>query len=163
MKVRDFCSLEVVTIEPLASLRAAAALMRSKHVGALVVVEGKDADARPVGIITDRDIVVAVIAIPGARPEGIRVCDLMSTRLAVAREDDGPFETLQAMSERGVRRLPVLSKDGKLRGMVTADDLLRVLSQEMGSLAIALKRGSEREALERRLDALIARGAEHPA
>jgi len=81
MKVRDFCSRTVAVIEPDATLREAALLMRNGHVGALVVIERKGGAMRPVGIITDRDIVIAVVAVPGARPEGIRVRDVMSPQL----------------------------------------------------------------------------------
>ena len=109
MKVRDLCSPQVVTVEPGASLREAALAMRNQHVGALIVVERKDGVARPVGILTDRDIVVAVIAVPGARPEGIRVADVDDrpgdltaatqvllrrrhfVRVSRAEADDGPF------------------------------------------------------------------------
>jgi CBS domain-containing protein len=121
MKVRDFCSPNVVTAEPGASLREASLAMRNAHVGALVVVERQQGVARPVGILTDRDIVVAVIAVPGARPESIRVCDAMSTRLAVAREDGG------------------------LLGIVTLDDLLGMLSTELANLAEALRWSRKRE------------------
>lgn len=145
MKVRDLCSPRVVTAEPGASLREAALAMRNQHVGALVVVEKKEGVARPVGILTDRDIVVAVIAVPGARPEGIRVGDAMTTDLATAREDDGLFEAVQRMSERSVRRLPVVGTDGGLKGIVTLDDVLRVLSAELGQLAEALRWGRMRE------------------
>jgi len=151
MKVREFCSKEVVTVEPLATLREASLVMRNHHVGSLVVVERKDEGVRPVGIITDRDIVVAVIAVAGARPEGIRVCDAMSSQLAVAREDDGVFEAARTMSEHGVRRLPVIAPDGTLRGMVTADDVQRVVSTEMANLAGALKKGAAREVMEQRV------------
>lgn len=157
MKVRDFCRTEVVTARRGASLREASILMRNHHVGALVVTEGEGREARPVGILTDRDIIVAVIAVPGARPEGIRVGDAMSKRVACAREDDGIFEAARAMAERGVRRLPVISADGALRGMVTLDDVLGVLSRELANLTAALKGAGEREALERRiLDVLAA-------
>lgn len=145
VQVRDFCSREVVTVEPLASLRVASLLMRNRHVGTLVIVEGK----RAVGILTDRDIVVAVIAVPGARPEGIRVCDAMQTRLALAREDEGVFEVAQRMRERGVRRLVVVAADGSLAGIVTMDDVLRVVAGELNRLAHALAGGAEREAAER--------------
>ena len=145
MKVRDLCSPQVVTVEPGASLREAALAMRNQHVGALIVVERKDGVARPVGILTDRDIVVAVIAVPGARPEGIRVADAMSTDLAAAREDDGMFEAVQRMSERAVRRLPVVGADGGLKGIVSLDDVLRVLAAELGQLAEALRWGRMRE------------------
>ena len=145
MKVGDLCSPQVVTAEPGASLREAALAMRNQHVGALIVVERKDGVARPIGILTDRDIVVAVIAVPGARPEGIRVGDAMSTDLATAREDDGLFEAVQRMSERSVRRLPVVGADGALKGVVSLDDVLRVLAAELGQLAEALRWGRMRE------------------
>jgi len=127
------------------SLREAALLMRNRHVGALVVVEKKAGVTRPVGVLTDRDIVVAVIAVPGARPEAIRVADAMTTQLAVAREDDGLFEIAQRMSERAVRRLPVVAADGGLKGIVTLDDVLRVVSAELGQLAEGLRWGRMRE------------------
>ena len=158
MKVRDFCSKDVVTVEPLASLREAALVMRNRHVGALVVVERREGGARPAGILTDRDIIVAALAVPGVRPEGIRVADAMSARLAVAREDDGVFEAARTMREHGVRRLPVIDANGLLCGMVSADDVHRVVSSEMANLAAALKKGAERELMERRiLDVLGAR------
>lgn len=145
MKVREFFSPNVALAESGASLREASLLMRDRHVGALVVVDKKDGVTRPVGILTDRDIVVAVLAVPGARPEGIRVADAMSTNLAVTREDDGIFEAVQRMSERAVRRLPVVGPDGGLKGIVTLDDVLRVLATELGQLAEALRWGRMRE------------------
>jgi len=145
MKVREIASPRVVLAEPEQSLREAAAAMRNQHVGALVVVERKDGVARPVGILTDRDIVVAVVAVPGARPEGIRVADAMSRDPAVAREDEGLFEAVTRMSERAVRRLPVVGADGGLKGIVTLDDVLRVVAAELGQLAEALRWGRMRE------------------
>jgi CBS domain-containing protein len=150
MKVRDFCSRTVAVIEPDATLREAALQMRNAHVGALVVIERKGGATRPIGVITDRDIVVAVVAVPGVRPEGIRVRDVMAPQLLTAREADGLFETVKAMSEHGVRRLPVTAEDGSLFGVVTLDDVLRVLAGELGSLALALSRGREHEAAARR-------------
>jgi CBS domain-containing protein len=145
MKVRNFCSPHVALAEPGMTLREAALLMRNRHVGALIVVERKDGVTRPVGILTDRDIVVAVVAVPEARPEAIRVADAMSTQPAVAREDEGMFEVVQRMSERAVRRLPVVAADGSLAGIVTLDDVLRVMSAELGQLAEGLRWGRMRE------------------
>lgn len=150
MKVRDFCSRTVAVIEPTASLREASLLMRDAHVGALVVTERKGGITRPVGVITDRDIVVAVVAVPGARPEGIRVGDVMSRDPRVARDDDDLAAAVKAMGEAGVRRLPVIAADGALFGVVTLDDVLRVLAAELGALALALGRGREQEAQQRR-------------
>jgi CBS domain-containing protein len=141
VKLKSICSKDVATVEPKASLRTAAGLMRERHVGALLVVEG----SRPVGIVTDRDIVVAVIAVPGARPEGIRVCDVMPQRLVTARDSDGVFEALQKMAHDGVRRLPVVDAQGNLVGIVTSDDILRALATELASFAAALQRGAEHE------------------
>lgn len=154
MKIRDFCSRKVITVAAAATLREASNLMRTQHAGALVAVEPNDGEERPVGIITDRDIVIAALAQPGSYLDALRVRDIMSAQLAVAREDDGVFEATRTMREHGVRRLPVVSGDGALRGMVTFDDILSVVSTEMGNLAAALKRGTEREALQRRLDQL---------
>ncbi len=145
MKVRQFCSPNVVLAEAQASLRDAALLMRDHHVGALVVVEKKDGVTRPVGILTDRDIVVAVVAVPEARPEAIRVSDVMTKKLAVAREDEGVFEAVQRMAERAVRRLPVVAADGSLQGILTLDDVLRVIGTELAQLAETLRWGRMRE------------------
>ncbi len=150
MKVRDFCNAQVVTVEPQASLREAALLMRNGHVGALVVVERKGGVERPVGLLTDRDIVVAVIAVAGARPEGIRAVDAMSQPLVAVREDDNVFEAVEIMQQKAVRRLPVVGADGALRGIVTADDVLRVLSAELGNLAETLRWGRKRELEQRK-------------
>jgi CBS domain-containing protein len=146
MKLRDLCSRDVVTAAPLATLREAAMLMRAGHAGALVVVDRESGAARPVGILTDRDIVVAVVAVPGVRPEAIRVGDVMSAPIVLRRESDGLFEALQAMAEHGVRRLPVVAEDGTLAGIVTADDVLRTMAAELANLGAALRRGREREA-----------------
>ncbi len=145
MKVRQFCSPNVVLAQAQASLRDAALLMRDHHVGALVVVEKKDGITRPVGILTDRDIVVAVVAVPEARPEAIRVSDVMTKKLAVAREDEGVFEAVQRMAERAVRRLPVVAADGSLQGILTLDDVLRVIGTELAQLAETLRWGRMRE------------------
>jgi CBS domain-containing protein len=145
MKVSDLCSRNVATIAPQASLREAALEMRNRHVGALVVVERGAGGARPVGMLTDRDIVVAVVAVPGARPEGIRVADVMAQPVAVARERDGLYEVLQAMGRFGVRRLPVVSDEGVLCGLVSADDVLRGIAAGLANLAGAVRQGAERE------------------
>jgi len=145
MRVRDVCSPRVVLADPNASLRDAALQMRNEHVGALIVAEREEGRLRPAGILTDRDIVVAVVAFPEARPENIRVADAMSTDLETAREDEGLFEVVQRMSERAVRRLPVVRVDGSLLGIVTLDDVLRVLSAELGQLAEGLRWGRMRE------------------
>ena len=149
MLVRNFCSRDVVTIEAGASLREAALLMRNRHVGALIVVDTGQGAPRPIGLVTDRDIVVAVVAVPGARPEGIRVGDVLTREPVVVHEDDGVFAAVQTMRQHGVRRLPVVTADGKLCGILTSDDVVKLVATELGSLSTALRRSGERESTER--------------
>ena len=149
MLVRNFCSRDVVTVEPGASLREAALLMRNRHVGSLIVVDTSRGGPRPVGVITDRDIVVAVVAVPGARPEGIRVGDVLTREPVLVHEDDGVFAAVQTMRQHGVRRLPVVAADGTLCGIITSDDVVKLVATELGSLSTALRRSGERESTER--------------
>lgn len=150
MKIKDICSRELVTARRDTDLRAAARLMRDHHVGALIVTEERDGVTRPVGIVTDRDIVVAVVAAAGVRPESLTARDVMSAELALADENDGVFEAIDRMQDRGTRRLPVIGKDGALVGIVTLDDVLRTLATELTALSLAAQQSLAREAEERR-------------
>mgnify|MGYP000279662449 CR=1 FL=1 len=149
MRIKEICSRVVVVAEPHTDLREAARLMRDHHVGALVVVEKREGVARPVGIVTDRDIVVEVVAATGVTPESLTVRDVMSSDLVLARETDGVFEAVERMQDSGTRRLPVISADGLLVGILTLDDVLRMLAGEMTALAIAAQRSVMREARSR--------------
>jgi CBS domain-containing protein len=151
MKVREICSRFIVVAEPDTDLRTAARLMRDNHVGALIVVDRKEGARRPLGIITDRDIVVAVVAAAGVRPETLVVRDVMASELAVINENDGVFEAVDLMKDRGARRLPVVAADGTLIGILTLDDLLRVLAAELDGLAEAVRVETAREVHERRV------------
>ena len=91
MRIKEICSRVVVVAEPHTDLREAARLMRDHHVGALVVVEKREGGARPVGIVTDRDIVVEVVAATGVTPESLTVRDVISSELVLAPETDGVF------------------------------------------------------------------------
>ena len=145
MRIKEICSRVVVVAEPHTDLREAARLMRDHHVGALVVIEKREGVARPVGIVTDRDIVVEVVAATGVTPESLTVRDVMSSDLVLAREADGVFEAVERMQDSGTRRLPVVSADGVLVGILTLDDVLRMLAGEMTALAIAAQRSLVRE------------------
>ena len=149
MRIKDICSRVVVVAEPGTDLREAARLMRDHHVGALVIVEGSDGARRPTGIVTDRDIVVEVVAASGVRPENLTVGDVMSSNLVVAGEDVGVFEAVDLMQDRGARRLPVVDGEGHLVGIITLDDVLRMVAGELTALAIAAQRSFSREVHER--------------
>jgi CBS domain-containing protein len=145
MRIKEICSRVVVVAEPHTDLREAARMMRDHHVGALVVVEKRDDGTRPVGIVTDRDIVVEVVAATGVTPESLTVRDVMSSDLVLARETDGVFEAVERMQDSGTRRLPVVAADGVLVGILTLDDVLRMIAGEMTALAIAAQRSLTRE------------------
>jgi len=131
----EVCMRPVVTIEGKASVRDAACLMRQKGVGALVVVTNQ----KPKGIITDRDIAVAVVA-EGLDPDEVPVGDVMRSNPAVIRGDKGILDAVKLLDAEGVRRLPVVDDRGKLTGIIALDDLLMLFGTEMGHVASALAR-----------------------
>lgn len=126
--------------------------MRESHLGRIVVVDETDGKCIPSGILTDRDIVVAVVAL-GLNPEVIQVGDVMSQELLAVREDAGVTETVELMRLKGVRRLPVTDDAGALVGIVAADDILTLLADEMSALAKMVSREHKREKETRRSSA----------
>lgn len=150
MRIKEICSRVVVVAEPDTNLREAARLMRDHHVGSLVVIEGGNGVKRPIGIVTDRDIVVAVVAAADVQPEALTVGDVMSRNLVVAEESVGVFEAVDLMQDHGTRRLPVVDAEGRLIGIITLEDVLRMVAGELTALAIAAQRSLSREVQERR-------------
>jgi CBS domain-containing protein len=118
--------------------------MRKHHVGDLVVVDEPDRQPIPVGIVTDRDIVVSVIAL-GLDPASLLVGDIMSDDLLTTSEDDDVYETIERMRFRGIRRVPVVNGEGGLTGIVSVDDLLEFLAEEMGELSRIASHQQSRE------------------
>jgi signal-transduction protein with cAMP-binding, CBS, and nucleotidyltransferase domain len=128
----------VVTVSPTAALTEAAYLMMNEDIGALVVVDG---GARPVGIITDRDLVVSAMA-EGVNPDEITVEEIMTKDLVTVDEETDLFEMLSILSENSIRRLPV-TRGIKLAGIVSVDDLIVVVATELVNLAMALSSKSK--------------------
>lgn len=133
MSLRKLIKRHVVTIQPDASVKAAALLMKTTQVGDLIVVDGLEQDALPIGILTDRDIVRLVVA-HGLSPDTVKVKDIMTADLSTVRESDGLYKAIQIMHDSGVRRLPVLDEDGRLAGILCADDVMGLISTEMRRL-----------------------------
>lgn len=133
MLLNSFCMLDVVCCTPRATVLEAAHLMRRRHVGDLVVVEDDEVQKEPLGVITDRDIVVEVLA-QGLDPATTLVGSVMKTPVVVAREDEDSSLTLERMRTHGVRRIPVVGREGTLVGVVTADDMLRHLTADANLL-----------------------------
>ena len=140
---------EVVTAGRDTSAAEAARLMRKAHVGDVVVVEDLDGRRIPCGIVTDRDIVVSVVA-KGLDPETISVGEIMAPELAVGRQRDGVARSIDVMREKGIRRLPIVDSEGGLVGIVSIDDLFAFLAMEIASLAGVSGRERHVEAEQRR-------------
>lgn len=148
--VGELCNREVVIATADLTISAAAKLMRNHHVGSIVVVEDGNGGSRiPVGIVTDRDIVIEVSA-TDLDQKVITVGDIMNRELVVAREGDGVLQTMEIMRYKGVRRLPVVGDDGELVGIITVDDLLDVIAEELGELTKVLAREQAHEVAARR-------------
>jgi CBS domain-containing protein len=133
------CTKPVVTASAQMTVEEAARVMRAKNVGALVVVNA----GRPVGMLTDRDVTVEVVAM-GKDPDAVRVGDVMRKKPMTIREDLGLLDAAKTFARTGVRRLPVVTKTGVLVGVITVDDLIMLFGNEMGHLAGALSAGLRR-------------------
>jgi CBS domain-containing protein len=121
MRVGEICKRAVVSIGSKLDVAEAAKLMREKHVGLLVVVKEGEEIRRPVGVLTDRDIVLQVIT-RDVSPSAVTVEDVMTRQPLIASESDDLSEVLQAMRVGGIRRVPVVDMRGALSGIIAIDD-----------------------------------------
>ena len=144
MKAGELCNREVITTSRDTTIREAARMMRDHHVGSLVVIETQEGLTKPVGIVTDRDLVVEILA-QDIDIETVTVGDVMSFALLKISEQESVFDTAQRMRARGVRRVPVISETGSLVGIIALDDMLELLSEELSLLAKLTSRESEQE------------------
>ena len=144
MPIGEFCNREVVYATRETSIPEAAQLMRQYHVGDLVVVDEVNGKRVPVGIVTDRDIVIEIIS-QSLDFNEFSVGDIMSPQLVSVQEKEGVFETIRFMRAKGIRRIPIVNQEGWLEGIVSADDILDLLAEEMAELAKVAPREQERE------------------
>ncbi|SFN29906.1 CBS domain-containing protein [Nitrosospira briensis] len=134
MPIGEICNRDTVIVKRDNTVLEAAQLMRQHHVGDVVVVEERDGARIPVGIVTDRDLVVEIMATE-LDPGVITVGDIMEQELATVKESVGVFEAIQYMRSKTVRRLPIVNEKSELVGILSLDDLLELLSEEL--LAVA--------------------------
>jgi CBS domain-containing protein len=146
MTVGKYCNREVIIISESESIRDAALLMREYHIGDLVVVQGEVEKRIPVGILTDRDIVVEIDAM-SVDPDNVSVGDALSFELVTIGEDADIQAAIHIMRTKGVRRLPVVDKDGILVGILTVDDVIDLLTEQFVDLSrlFSLERRHEQE------------------
>ena len=145
----DVCSRIVVVAERGTTLVEAAQRMREQHVGCLLVVDPAASGRRVVGVLTDRDIVTSVVA-KSLDPATLRTEDVMTIEVVSVRETDSLGEVLDTMRRKGLRRLPVLAADATLVGLVTLDDVLPLLAEQLHSLVQAIATEQRRERVHRR-------------
>jgi CBS domain-containing protein len=143
MKIEDICSRIVVVALPGTSVHEGARLLREHHVGALVVIDSRE-HSRPLGIVTDRDMVVEVLAM-GVDASRLAVGDLMSGDIVTVNASEGVPETIRLMQSAGVRRVVVVDNAGALVGIVSFNDLVPYVAEALGGLASAIVGAQKRE------------------
>lgn len=149
MTIGNICNREVVFATRDTTVQAASKLMRQHHVGTVVIVDELAGKRLPVGIVTDRDIVVEVTAVE-LDPKVITVGDIMAPELITAPESQGILETMEVMRFKGVRRLPIVDREGLLVGIVSIDDMLEVLAEELTDLTRIVSKEQAREVQSRK-------------
>ena len=149
MAIAEFCQRNVVCATRDTTITEAATLMRKHHIGDVIIVEQRDGRRMPVGIVTDRDIVVEVIA-AGLDPRTLKLGDLMLVPLVTVGEHSGYAEIVRLMSIKGVRRMPVVGKAGELVGIITLDDMLWQLAAPLAALSGLTGRERQYETLTRK-------------
>ena len=149
MPIGDVCVRDVVIAGTGMTVREAAQLMARHHVGNLVVIREEAGRTIPIGIVTDRDIVRNVVA-EALDTAAFTLGDLGSRELVTARSDEGIFECMQHMRMNGIRRMPIVDRDGSLVGIVSLDDLIQLLAEEMGELGKVIAREQAHEEAIRR-------------
>jgi len=144
MKIGSICTRRIVTIDRESSLADAAGLMREHHVGALVVTAEGAGGHQVLGVVTDRDLVIDVLA-RGLDAEEVRVGSLANKTVTSVFENEEIDSAIAAMQESGVRRLLVSDGQRRLVGISSFDDLLVACAAQMGALAQVIHSGVQRE------------------
>ena len=143
MNIEGICSRIVVGALPATAGHGGARLLREHHVGALVVIDSRQ-NSRPLGIVTDRDMVVEVLAM-GIDPSKLAVGDLMTGDIVTVNASEGVPETIELMQSKGVRRVVVVDDAGALVGIVSFNDLVPYVSEALAGLASAIIGAQARE------------------
>jgi CBS domain-containing protein len=145
MTIGDICNRNVVVAPKGEMVVDAAKRMRTSHVGALVIVENRDGRHVPIGIVTDRDIVIGAVAGDADHLNYLLVKEVMTSDLVTATEQDSIEAALKKMHEHGIRRLPIVDASGALVGILTLDDVLRYLTAQQSELVAMVAREQARE------------------
>ena len=138
----DFATAAAAVVEPETTALAVAQLMRKHHLGAVVVVAAQG-QSQPVGIVTDRDLVLELMA-EGLDPAVFTAGDIMSVNLVSARPDMEATQAVDVMKANGVRRLVVTDAQGRIVGVVTLEDVPEALPRDLAYFVLAFSQSAER-------------------
>lgn len=145
MLIRDYCNMNVICCDADTGIALVAGLMRRHHVGDVIVIEiNSDGLRIPIGIVTDRDILVESIALD-IDAKLFTAVDMMTAPLVTVQEDTSLFDAIKLMRNKKIRRLPVLAQAGNLFGILTADDIINLLASELSLMAAAMVEQPGRE------------------
>ena len=139
MRIGEICTRSVVTCGRDTSALELAHLMRDHHVGDVIVVDEHEGKSTPVGVVTDRDLVVEVVA-KSVNPDLLRAGDLITNDLVTAFECELVYDAIWHMRSKCIRRLPVVDANNHLLGVLTADDVTEFLAEELTEVARIARR-----------------------
>ncbi|VEB36044.1 CBS domain protein [Legionella sainthelensi] len=148
MIVGEYCNRDVVVINCNESVKNAAELMRQYHVGDLVLLEEQKNKKAPIGIVTDRDLVIEVMA-AGIAPESLLIKDIITEPFSSVFENDNLLDALELIHSKKIRRLPVINNDKTLVGIITLDDFIEILAENMAKVVDVIKLQQQKEAKQR--------------
>ncbi|KTD56988.1 CBS domain protein [Legionella santicrucis] len=148
MIVGEYCNRDVVVINCNESVKNAAELMRHHHVGDLVLLDEQKNKKIPIGIVTDRDLVIEVMA-AGIAPESLLIKDIVTEPFSSIFENDNLLDALELMHSKRIRRLPVVDNDKTLIGIITLDDFIEILTENMAKVVDVIKLQQQKEAKQR--------------
>lgn len=149
MNLESLCQHELVTIDTNATLPEAAARMRERHVGCLLVTSDEGGGPQAVGVLTDRDLAIEVVA-RGLAPADLRVGQIATSTIVTVPGSAGVHDAVEVMSNAGVRRLLVTDGQHGVIGILSVDELVGAISAQLAGLSRALRSGIARETGERR-------------
>ena len=146
MFIGEICNRNVIIATRNTSVTELAQLMREHHVGSIVIVEQQNECNIPVGIITDRDLVIELVS-KDVDIQSITAGDIMSSELVTVRESNHVYDTLKLMRGKGIRRIPVINDENVLIGILTVDDLLDVVISELDDIVniVAIEQKREKQ------------------
>lgn len=146
MTAGEYCNRDVVIVDKTESVRTAVNLMRQHHVGDVVVLDAQT--KKPIGVLTDRDIVIELLA-EDVDLNAVNIGDVMSFDLVTTTEDTKLLDAIKLMRIKGVRRLPVLNSEGRLAGILSVDDILELVGEQLGDLVALVSKEISNEAHKR--------------